>query len=383
MKLDLPVELKVFGVDTRPEIVTLYEAIERELAADNLTKTLSIYLPAPAAEWDLAIARKLRHQLLAWEGAGHHIALRLTESTFSALPFDQKEWLHRLTVNNIKVEVEQVLLDVGVLTLNAVLSSQKQHIAWASNDERLLAPNKDWNPVAAGSCIVYGLLPALAQARLITAQDLNQTSAPGIVKVELGSELDGSLSDFAKRFWDAVEPKAGLLDFALSGQDPIETVSYSDRYVCNPFTACVLVNILYELKQRSGEEFSVKILGRKYLRESSRTSWKCWHDWLSSDDRDRAVRKAIEYCGLSGEVLSQPVLAHYRQLRVGLASGRSLTIQFDQGLSFWEAARSENAYSTRFDFEAGDMGCELMEKIKTPIGAAADDRTQLFLSLDK
>ncbi|WP_223816923.1 hypothetical protein [Pseudomonas lactis] len=325
----------------------------------------------------------MRHQLLAWEGAGHHIALRLTESTFSALPFDQKEWLHRLTVNNIKVEVEQVLLDVGVLTLNAVLSSQKQHIAWASNDERLLAPNKDWNPVAAGSCIVYGLLPALAQARLITAQDLNQTSAPGIVKVELGSELDGSLSDFAKRFWDAVEPKAGLLDFALSGQDPIETVSYSDRYVCNPFTACVLVNILYELKQRSGEEFSVKILGRKYLRESSRTSWKCWHDWLSSDDRDRAVRKAIEYCGLSGEVLSQPVLAHYRQLRVGLASGRSLTIQFDQGLSFWEAARSENAYSTRFDFEAGDLGCELMEKIKTPIGAAADDRTQLFLSLDK
>jgi hypothetical protein len=29
------------------------------------------------------------------------------------------------------------------------------------------------------------------------------------------------------------------------------------------------------------------------------------------------------------------------------------------------------------------MGGELMEKIKTPIGAAADDRTQLFLSLEK
>lgn len=385
VKLDLPAELKVFGVDTRPEIVTLYGAIERELAADNLPKTLSIYLPAPAAEWDLATARKLRHGLLAWEGAGHQIALRLTESTFNELPSDQKEWLHRLAVNNIKIEVEQSLLDVGLLTLNTVLSSQKQHIAWASNDEGLLVPNKDWNPVAAGSCIVYGLLSVLPQARQITAQDLNQASAsvPGIVKVELGSELDGSLSGFAKRFWDAVEPEAGQLDFALSGQDPIETVSYSDRYVCNPFTACVLVNILYELKQRSGEEFSVKILGRKYLRESSRTSWKCWHDWLSSEDRDRAILQAIEYCGLTGEVLSQPVLAHYRQLRIGLASGRSLTIQFDQGLSFWEATRSENGYSTRFNFEIGNMGAELMEKIQTPIRAAASEGTQLFLSSDK
>ena len=103
----------------------------------------------------------------------------------------------------------------------------------------------------------------------------------------------------------------------------------------------------------------------------------------STNKNSRAILQAIEYCGLTGEVLSQPVLPHYRQLRIGLASGRSLTIQFDQGLSFWEATRSENGYSTRFNFEIGNMGAELMEKIQTPIRAAASEGTQLFLSSDK
>ncbi|MEG6992212.1 hypothetical protein V1979_35645, partial [Pseudomonas aeruginosa] len=153
-----------------------------------------------------------------------------------------------------------------------------------------------------------------------------------------------------------------------------------DRYVCSPLVVNLLVNVIHELGRLSDADFAIRILGRQYQREDNRSPWQCRHDWHSARERDEALRQALAYCGREGEVLSLPTLPHYRRLQLKLRSGNQLTIQFDQGLSYWEAERSEKSYQLRFDFASRELGEEIMERIRCKVSAAGEENTQIFLS---
>lgn len=181
----------------------------------------------------------------------------------------------------------------------------------------------------------------------MNAADLMPAPPPGLIKIEIGNQLDGSLDNFARRFWEHLGTEAnGLINDALTGKDPITELVYSDRYVCSPLVVNLLVSVIHELGRLSDADFAIRILGRQYQREDNRSPWQYRHDWHSARERDEALRQALAYCGREGEVLSLPTLPHYRRLQLKLRSGNQLTIQFDQGLSYWEAERSESLTSS-------------------------------------
>ena len=113
----------------------------------------------------------------------------------------------------------------------------------------------------------------------------------------------------------------------LAGKDSISELIYSDRYVCNPLVANLLVNVIHELGRICDSRFTIRIQGRQYQKSGPRTPWQCRHDWHSSSERDDAIRQALDYCGLEGEVLSLPSLPHYRKLQLRLSSGKQLRIR--------------------------------------------------------
>ncbi|WP_313489281.1 DEAD/DEAH box helicase [Stutzerimonas nitrititolerans] len=378
--LALPAELAVLGPQSQAEITTLQEAVERAMSRDDSAKTIAVYLPAPAADWDLAIARRLRHQLQNWVAADHQVQLHLLESTFAALPSDQKDWLAKLAFNGIEICLHKAMPDLGMLGLNITLQGPQGSLAWASDNANLSAPGRTWDLAAAGVRIVRGTLPVLPAERVLNAPDLMLPTRPGLVKVEISDQLDGSLDGFARRFWENLRHDAGsLLDDALTGKDPITELIYSDRYVCSPLVVNLLVNVIHELGRHSDGDFAIRIQGRQYQKDDNRSPWQCWHDWRTSQERDEAIRQALEYCGFEGEVLSLPSLPHYRQLQLQLRSGRQLTVQLDQGLSYWEAERSEKSYLLRFDFAARQLGEEIMERIQCKVVATGDECTQIFI----
>lgn len=380
--LALPTELAVFGPQSRAEISTLQEAVEQALTQDDTAKTLAVYLSAPAEDWDLAVARRLRHQLQSWEAAGHQVQLHILDSTYAALPADQKEWLVRLTFSGIQICLHETMPDLGALALNITLQGPRCNTAWASDNVHLTIPGHTWDLAAAGARIVRGAPPALLSDRILNAPDLMPTTTPGLIKVEIGGQLDGSLSGFAKRFWEHLRNEAGsILDEALSGDDPITELVYSDRYVCSPLVVNQLVNVVHELGRVSATNFAIRIQGRQYQKDDNRAPWQCRHDWHSSRERDDAICQALEYCGLSGEVLSLSSLPHFRQLHLQLRSGKKLTVQLDQGLSYWEADRSEKSYMLKFDFATNQLGEEILEHIRCRVVAASDENTQVFLSV--
>lgn len=379
--LALPTELAVFGPQSQAEITNLQEAVERAITLDDSTKIVAIYLTAPTEEWDLAVARRLRHQLHSWDSAGHQVQLHLLESTVSTLPGDQKEWLAKLAFNGVQVCLHNVIPDLGALALNVSLQDPQGCIAWASDNANLTAPGHTWDLAEAGARIIRGTLSALKAERILNAADLMPAPPPGLIKIEIGNQLDGSLDNFARRFWEHLGTDAnGLINDALTGKDPITELAYSDRYVCSPLVVNLLVSVIHELGRLSNADFAIRILGRQYQREDNRSPWQCRHDWRSARERDEALRQALAYCGLEGEVLSLPTLPHYRRLQLKLRSGNQLTIQFDQGLSYWEPERSEKSYQLRFDFASRELGEEIMERIRCKISAAGEENTQIFLS---
>ncbi len=379
--LALPAELAVFGPQSQAEIATLQEAVARAITQDDSAKTIAVYFTAPAEDWDLAVARRLRHQLQSWESADHQVQLHMLESTFSALPGDQKDWLAKLAFNGIQICLHNALPDLGALALNISLQGPQCNAAWASDNEHLSGPSRPWDLATAGVRIVRGTPPVLQADRVLSAAELMPTVTPGLVKVEIGNQLDGSLDSFALRLWEHLRLEArSLLDDALTGKDPITELVYSDRYVCSPLVVNQVVNVIHELGRQSDTDFAIRILGRQYQRDDSRSPWQCWHDWHSSHDRDEAIRQALDYCGFEAEVVSLSSLPHYRQLQLRMRSGKQLTVQFDQGLSYWEAERSEKSYLLRFDFASRQLGEEIMKRINCRVLAASDENTQIFIS---
>lgn len=380
--LALPAELAVLGPQSQAEITTLQEAVERAMTRDDSTKTIAVYLPAPAADWDLAIARRLRHQLQSWEAAGHQVQLHLPESTFVALPNDQKDGLAKLAFSGVQICLHAALSDLSALALNITLHGPQGSSAWASDNPGLQAPDQRWDLAAAGARIVRGAPPAQQPSRVLQASDLMPTATPGVIKIEIDNQLNGAIDSFARRFWEHLRNEAGsLLDEALTDKDPITKLVYSDRYVRNPLVVNLLVNVIHELGRNSTANFAIRILGSQYQREDNRSPWQCWHDWRTSQERDEGIRQALEYCGLGGEVLSLQSLPHGRQLQLQLLSGKQLTIQFDQGLSYWEIDRSEKSHLLRFDFKANQLGDAIINCITGQIVATDINGTQLFISV--
>lgn len=379
--LALPTELAVFGPESQAEITNLQEAVVREITRDDSSKIVALYLTAPAEEWDLAVARRLRQQLQTWENAGHQVQVHMLESTVTSLPGDQKEWLTKIAFNGVQICLHNAIPDLGALALNITLQGPKGCVAWASDNTNLVVPGRTWDLADAGARIIRGTSSALQAERILNAADLMPAARPGLIKIEIGNQLDGSLDSFAHRLWDHLRIEAnGLLDDTLRGNDPITELVYSDRYVCSPIVVNLLVGMIHELRQLSDAEFAIRIMGRQYLREDNRSPWQCRHDWLSARERDEALRQALEYCGLEGEVLSLPSLPHYRQLQLKLRSGRQLTIQFDQGLSYWEPERSDKSYQLRFNFASSEIGEEIMDRIRCRVSAVGDENTQIFIS---
>lgn len=126
--LTLPAELAVFGADSKAKFTTLQEAVEQSITLDDSAKTVGTCLRL-LKTGDLAVARRLRQQLQSWEATGHQVQLHLLDSTFSALPKDQKTWLAKLAFNGIQICLHSSIPNLAPLALNITLQGGCCNIA--------------------------------------------------------------------------------------------------------------------------------------------------------------------------------------------------------------------------------------------------------------
>jgi len=381
--LKLPDELKVFGVSSTPEIVTIGDAIERELNRDDEQKGIRLYLAGTGNEWDLALARRLRRQILRWQYAEHKVEIWIPEFSFNSLDADQKSWLSILANNEVSLICYSSEPNLEPLVINASVHGPNNAKAWASDNLNLRIPDQSWDLISAGSRVVAGSPPNIQVARLLQPQDLSSQTNSAVTVLEISDELNGSIKRFSTRFWDYLKKNShGILNPLFDGTDSLDELVYSDRYVRNPLVVNLIAQVILNLKKQQKEQFDVKIVGRKYSKDDPRRGYLAWHDWPDDEVRDRGIKEALAHCGLTYTVTSQPNIPHSRQMRLKLLSGKTIVIQLDQGFSFWGNDREQKQTrrsNLRVSFDAKDVGVEIMEKIDCDVVRPADESTQIFV----
>jgi hypothetical protein len=124
---------------------------------------------------------------------------------------------------------------------------------------------------------------------------------------------------------------APALKAVLAGNDTLESIEYTDRYIRNPFTVALLVEVLDALKKtvaNAAANPKVAVTGQHYQANFQGPSL-LWHDWADHEQRDAALLAALEYVGFNADVYSEAAIEHGRMLRLTFESGHQVRIRLD------------------------------------------------------
>lgn len=381
--LAVPTANQVFGSSTQAETASLLEAVEGELAK-GVYEAVSVTVSGSPDQWDLAGARYLRNRLHAWRTRGLAVYLRLPAGVLPSISDTDRQHLAALALMDVAVEtLEFAELASGFRPVIG-LKTGSRCLTWVSDNLGMVIPDRYWSTQPDGYKLLRGELAWQDAQQRLTAASLQPPVPEGVVALELHHELDGPLQTFGKRFWAQLAAQVPTIQRIQEGGEKIIGITYEDRYVRNPATAATVMLILYEAARLGDatEPPRVLVRGIAFHREDNRRQYQCWHDWQNDQARDAAIQAAFEYCGLKATVKSQSTLPHGRTLTLKLASGGSLTIQLDQGFSYWEVASDpRQRQAPAFNFLAKDIGKELAE-LRINLKGQDDTPTQIYAKRD-
>lgn len=379
--LAVPPANQVFGGSTQAETASLLEAVERELAK-GIHEAVVIHLAGSPEQWDLAGARHLRNRLHAWRTRGLSVHLRLPADALPAVSDADRQHLAALALMDVAIEAQQAPSLAGAFRPAIGLKTGNRCVTWATDNLGMVMPDRYWGTQPDGYKLLRGELPWEDAAQRLTAESLRPPVPEGVVALELHHELDGPLQSFGKRFWTHLAAQVPTIQRIVDGEERIVGLTYEDRYVRNPAAAATVTIALYEAARMGGHAEQPRILvrGLAFRREDSRPPHRCWHDWQDDQARDAAIQAAFEYCDLKAAVKSQQTLPHGRTLTLKLESGSSLTIQLDQGFSYWEVESDpRQRQAPAFNFHARDVGKELAE-LQVKLKGQDDSPTQIYVT---
>lgn len=384
--LALPDDEAVFGADSVAETSTLLEAVERYLAQDKYG-AVTLYLQGPTSLWDLPMATVLRDKVLGWQ-CHRRIDVTLIAENGSLAHLDEASryslasWVDA-GITYVESDPSRMNLQGGHHLLVG-LSGKDGELTWASRQTLIGIANPHWGESDGESPLVRGLLSCgFEPTRPYSLGEIRPKT--GDIEVDIHKDLDGTIARFGDRIWALLCDKSPGLRAALEGNDPLQSVTYTDRYVVSPLAAALLLEALTALRERAtvvSGTLPVAITGREF-ESKKRAPQRIWHDWLSDVDRDHALQEALDYVGFEAQVRSEPGIEHGRMLKLVFESGKKIRIRLDQGFSYWLVDRNmSHRQQQLFDFkkDSVEQG-KALHDIAVVLTAPEIGNTQIFIGL--
>ena len=359
-KLHLPEELAFWGEASQPEYLTLFEALWHSVRSGG-AGSVRLVVGGAFKDWDVGPA-PLRELIYRLAGQNVTVELLIADLVVEELS-DIDRFLLASLADHPLVSVRALdsipKVGSGILIAEATTTSKQ----WALADD---------------ACIEFAPGWGSSHSPLVTTRDgqlfdkLGRTLAPDEIRpkgfidgdreLEIQGELDGPLQGFGERFWTLISGEhAATGQLVLSGDDGVSSISYQDRYLFTPLSVATLAEVVDGLRSVVGADRwavqSVEVLTtEKRVTGDNRTKNRVWSDWEDNSVRDGSVEAVFDYLGLEAKVTAGPAagVEHSRKLNITFASGASLTVRLDQGLSYWRASRSNSRQVTFFDTQNTD-----------------------------
>ncbi|WP_417681886.1 DEAD/DEAH box helicase [Pseudidiomarina aquimaris] len=320
--------------------------------AKQLNESIRVILPinGDAERWDFS-ADAFRSFILNLITIDK-VQVTLALSSKTQLNHELRRSLKNLEYFGIQIsEGEKPELSKGV-TLGFQLVAGDRTFSLLCDSERTTEISGDWliddNTVWVSSCY----LPAMQLIDCDTSQWGEHKEAVTTKIVYVTDVLDGDVLQLPIRMVGLLQSEFPLL-VDLIKNDKLVSLSYTDRYLKNPWAVMMLASFI-KLFHRCDPKL-IKIVALKA--ESNTEGQMVFNDWtLGYEQRDFLKQFISSICPnleeLSIGLKEKPSeLQHSRKFLLHWASGKKIEIILDQGFGYWKVF-SKSFAARQFPFEA-------------------------------
>lgn len=278
---------------------------------------LLMFVHQPQQFWD---SPEMRENLMKWK------ILHQIQPIF-CFPHQQdlndkevQEWLMPFIQAGCQVAVADAAVQMAYLSAQLLTDEQTISVLHEQKSE-LFAPTSF-------AAFINTMQPEKAHM-LLNTDDWYSHLQNAVVK--LNHELDGSLAEFGQRFWQILGNR--LPDLS---QNPIQSISYTDRYFKTPLDALIfrqLIQKLYEYNSQPFDELRITTIPSS---SHFKISDKVWDNWQDSKQQQQILELLLKPFG--NQVccqISTELIQHARTLMLTHRSGKTTEITFDQGVGYW------------------------------------------------
>jgi len=348
--LEVPDEAKLFGSNT----VFCFESLSSEILA-NASKDiarLKIFTGGNYSEWDIGNSN-LKDACINWRGSFNTIELVLPTAVVNDLDDMQKEDLKALANIGIIIstpsEILPLLENKGDLLVQIITESKTT--SFASNAPGVNIPNYQW-----WTFDDHFLVTSDKFSRIET-YDLDMTllvteKVQGDIEIEFTDECDGKLFLFGKSLWKLLSKKSNALQQSFNSSATLLEVSYSDCYICTPWSLMLFAEVVNSLGFMINEKFDhTKIKLVTADKDPSSRASGLLDEWSDSEKKSEIITEYLKDKGKEIEVVIKPMreMPHGRVMKLSWDDGSTTFIRFDHGFGCWHMANRPRQW---FDINA-------------------------------
>ncbi len=339
-RLELPEKDRLLGPETVYEPAPLPEAISDRLAADGGARLL-VPLSGDPAEWELS-TWPMTPVLERWGGRDRSATVLVDPTVLSeADAVTRKQFV--LWAQRARVSVRASGEPSGVPWLAAV-SGKGGTVIWASAAPSAAVIDDGW-AAASQAPVVRGPSAEVAQGQEINFAHMLATGRREWL-IEIADELDGVATGFGARFKTLVTKRSP--DLAAAFATPLLSLTYTDRYLFNPLSIRLLVELVSVFAGKQ-TEVTVQTLATKGDVRPQAGSW-VHTDWPDAMARKDVMGQMLSELTPNVRLQMERRLGHRRRLDFMSTLGSGV-IFFDQGVGSWRCAKripfNHNAPVTR------------------------------------
>lgn len=311
-------------------------------------------LHGDSAMWDFGNSN-FRTLILNWIVVDK-IAVTLAIPKATELTQDIRQAL--LNLKNLGVNlsfIKNSLIDLDDIYLGFQIQSKKKTVNLYSDNADAVTVNDSWIADTQEGIWVSSEHQANV---LLEPCDISSWTLPqdqSISKViDVREQLDGYVLQLPERLALLLKKQyPRLID--LIKNDTLERITYTDRYLKNPWTSLLMASLIGLFKGNEPKEIEINAV----TATNDREGYLSFHDWQHDYDQKAFIEHLLEEtCPARVTVnLAKKVreLQHARKLNLVWSSGKTTEVTLDQGFGYWECY-SNNRSAKRFPFEESPHG---------------------------
>jgi superfamily II DNA/RNA helicase len=339
--VNLPAELQLLGPSSK--YCPLDFRTEFAYEVQRNSEQLTLFFAGQPNDLDLSFGRLKGYFHNQWS-AIKEIRLVFESSTTSALNPEQKLLLYNGVAGENRVSV--LSADFQKLGCSgrilAVLKNTSGYVSFATNNQEANGFNEKWGVIDDFTLVKSNQFLVDDKAlNKINKESLNSGLGFNSLEITISDDLNGIGTNFGNKFWKLFKDKANSQHEALQNLS-ISNITYSDRYLLNPFTIYLITSLINGLPREKLNGVAIEIMSAET--DGNKAFLNRWLDknWFPEENQCRAdlaemlLRKPEDF---SFETIHKQIIEHSRKLTIRFTNGQNLVIRFDQGMGYWELKR--------------------------------------------